>query len=142
MLSTYDYEYSCWNAQEPWQVSIPPVFIHESVVRGHCITKKRGLVQHEPENLHNRQAVCILKLSTIVGHVPRELSRVFWLFLSHDGTISCEINWAQKVWQGLGSSMSVYKFTGSERMITEMKGILHVKNCHGHYCYSLHHFYC
>ena len=96
-------------------VSVDPedvaVFIPESVVRGHHIYKEAWtpsagevlLVQQEPENPHNRCAVCILKSSTIVGHVPRELSQVFWFFLSHGGTNSCEITGHRKC----GSSMSV-----------------------------------
>ena len=37
-----------------------------------------GEIQREPENEHDRQAVCVLKSGTNVGHVPRELSRLFW----------------------------------------------------------------
>ena len=54
--------------------------IHKSVVRGHHIYEEMWtpsvevLVQLEPENPHDHRAVCILKLSMIVGHVPRELS--------------------------------------------------------------------
>ena len=117
------------------------IFIHESVVRGHHIYKETWtpsvgevlLVQQEPENPHDRRAVCILKSSTIVGHVPRELSRVFWFFLSHGGTISCEIIGHRKRGKGL-EVPCLYKFTGSERIITKMKGILRVKNLHSHYC--------
>ena len=126
-------------------VSVDPedvaVFIHESVVKGHHIYKETWtpsvgevlLVQQELENPHDRRAVCILKSSTIVGHVPRELSRVFWFFISHGGTISCEITGHRKRGKGL-EVPCLYKFTGSERMITKMKGILRVKNCHSHYC--------
>ena len=58
------------------------VFIHKSVVRGHHIYKETRtpsvgeilLVQQEPENPHDRRAVCRLKSSMIVDLVPRELA--------------------------------------------------------------------
>ena len=116
-------------------VSVDPtdmaVFIHKSVVRGHYIYNETWTpsvgeilrVQQEPENAHDRRAVCILKSSTIVGHVPRELSRVFWFFLSHGGTISYEITGRRKLGKGL-EVPCLYNFTGSERIVTKMKGIL------------------
>ena len=32
-----------------------------------------------------------MKAETIVGHVPREVSRTFWNFIMHGGSVGCEI---------------------------------------------------
>jgi len=34
--------------------------------------------------------VSLLKDAVVIGHVPRGFSRVFWHFLKHGGTITCE----------------------------------------------------
>ena len=66
---------------------------HQSVIRGHHIYKdiwspftgERLAVQREDGNNHDRHTACLLKDGDTVGHVPRELSRVFWYFLCHGG---------------------------------------------------------
>ena len=45
----------------------------------------------EPNNAHDRRAVAVYRDSAVVGLVPRELSRIFWFFLKHDGKIESEI---------------------------------------------------
>ena len=43
-------------------------------------------------NPEDEYPVCVTKHDdTIVGHVPRELSRTFWYFLTTDGEISCQV---------------------------------------------------
>ena len=44
----------------------------------------------ETDNIHDRRAVAVhvYKDGSVVGHVPRELSRVF---SKHDGKVECEI---------------------------------------------------
>ena len=46
-------------------------------------------VCREPENLHDRHAVCIKKGGVIVGHVPRKLTAIVVKFIYHGGAISC-----------------------------------------------------
>ena len=36
-------------------------------------------VCREPENLHDRRAVCIKKEGVILGHVPREFWLISWI---------------------------------------------------------------
>ena len=38
-------------------------------------------LEHEEGNNHDNFAVSLLKDATVVGHVPREFSQVFWHFL-------------------------------------------------------------
>ena len=47
-------------------------------------------------------AVSLLKHATVLGHVPREFSRVFWHFLRHGETITCEVTDRRK--RGKGTS--------------------------------------
>ena len=38
------------------------------------------------------QLLCSKQMAgTVLGHVPREVSRIFWHYLGHGGTISCEV---------------------------------------------------
>ena len=63
----------------------------DSVIRGHHIYKSLWtpfigetleLKCEEPENVHDRYSVCVMKNGDfIVGHVPRELSKTVWYFL-------------------------------------------------------------
>ena len=73
----------------------------ESVIRGHHIYKWiwRPLVgevltlEREEGNTHDRFAI---KDAIVVGHIPREFLRVFWHFLRHGGTITCEVTSRRK----------------------------------------------
>ena len=67
------------------------ILLKESVIRGHHVfkvvwTPRVGEILRigkEAGNTHDRRVVAVLKAAgTIVGHVLRELSRVFWYFLS------------------------------------------------------------
>ena len=42
-------------------------------------------------NNYDDHAVSVVKAETIVGHVPREMSRTFWHFIMHGGSVGCEI---------------------------------------------------
>ena len=46
-------------------------------------------------NTEDRHAVAIIKEFSsgemIVGHVPRDISRICWYFLQNDGEITCEV---------------------------------------------------
>ena len=63
------------------------VLLHESVICGHHIYEsvwslilgETVSVDCEHGNLHDRHAVCLLKGGSIVGHVPRELAKYFFL---------------------------------------------------------------
>ena len=66
----------------------------ESVTRGHHVYNAPMIGEYlevcrEPENLHDRRAVCIKKGGVIVGHVPCELTAILVKFIDHGGAISC-----------------------------------------------------
>ena len=67
----------------------------ENTVRGHHIYKASGLPTSEKScqfnarsimNIHDDFAVAVLKNSSTVGHVPRDISRVCWYFLHKSGS--------------------------------------------------------
>ena len=105
----------------------------ESVVRGHHVYKDvwrpviGELLQifHETNNRHDRHALAVFKEGIFVGHVPSEMSRIFWFFLQHDGKIECEITGQRKKGKGL-EVPCVYRFKGSTQKIERMKELMHV----------------
>ena len=113
-------------------VSDDSIFLHESVIRGHHIfkgiwTPRTGeivQVRQEARNPHDRNAVALLKADgTVVGHVPREYSKVFWHFINHGGRVSCEVTGRRKYGKGL-EVPCVYKFFATESLIVKLKGII------------------
>ena len=47
--------------------------------------------QQEPGNPEDRYAVAVMRSGSIVGHIPREISKTCFHFISHDGEIGCKI---------------------------------------------------
>ena len=47
--------------------------------------------EREPANSTGRYAVAVTKDGVIIGHLPRKVSRVCYLFLRRGGTIHCRI---------------------------------------------------
>ena len=44
-----------------------------------------------------KHAVVVMKDSDIVGHVPRFISRVLWVFLARGGRINCLVTGSESV---------------------------------------------
>ena len=80
------------------------IFCKESVVRGHHVFKRIWTpvvgevltVAREAGNTEDRFAVAVTKDDMVVGHVPREFSKLCWHFLRHGGTIACEVTGRRK----------------------------------------------
>ena len=97
---------------------------HQSVIRGHHIYKdvwspytgESLTLQREDGNTHDRHAVCLLKDNRVVGHVPRDLSRVFWYFLCHGGRVTCEVTGRRKCGKELEVPCT-YNFVGISKLI-------------------------
>ena len=76
-------------------------------------------------NPENRYAVGVYTTASpnpasqmIVGHVPRELSRLFWYFLQHYGEITCVITGSRRrslLVQGGLELPCIYKFVGKKK---------------------------
>jgi len=108
-----------------------PLFLFESIIRGHHIYKalwtpvvgETVQVCREPSNPYDIHAVAIVKDGTTIGHVPREIRRVFSSFLLQGGDISCEVNGHRKLGKGL-EVPCIYQFTGKENIIKKARAKL------------------
>ena len=99
-------------------------YVMESVIQGHHVYKtiweprvgEQLVLEREDSNSCDRYAVSVMKYGTIVGHVPRELSRTYWYFIRRGGTISCEVTGNRK--RGVGLEVPcVYKLAGGEKLV-------------------------
>ena len=106
--------------------------VYDSVIRGHHVYKAIWtpavgevlLVRKEPANTHDRKAVAIISLEeTIVGHVPREIAKIFWHFLNHGGTIACEVSGHRRQGNGLEIPCQ-YRLQGEEKIVRKAKQLL------------------
>ena len=103
----------------------------ESVVLGHHLYKEvwrliigqQLPVFSEPDNIHDRRAIVVYKDSSVVGHVPRELSVVLMVFLKHDGKVECAIRGRQKRGKGL-EVPCMYRLKGSKALVGKGRELL------------------
>ena len=104
------------------------ICLFESVIRGHHIYKSVWTpsigeileVEREPDNIHDVHALSVQKTGNIVGHIPREVSRVFSAFLLSGGNIDCEVTGHRKYGRGL-EVPCIYKLTGEETIVKKAK---------------------
>ena len=105
----------------------------ESVVRGHHVykeiwTPELGEVQtvcKEPDNIHDRHAICVKKDGAIVGYVPRELSRTMDVFIEKGGVVTCTVTGRHKKGKGL-EVPCVYCLEAKKRLMTKVQRYLRV----------------
>lgn len=110
------------------------VFLFHSVIRGHHIYKavwtpvvgETVQVCREPSNPRDVHAVAVLNDGNTVGHVPKEVRRVFSSFLIQGGDISCEITGHRRLGKGL-EVPCLYKFSGKEKAVKKTKDKLYRK---------------
>jgi hypothetical protein len=78
----------------------------------------------EPENIHDRHCVCVVKDDgTVVGHVPRALSKTIWHFLRKAGQGDCEVTAPRKHGKGLEVPCK-YNFEGNRRLVRKLESLL------------------
>ena len=102
-----------------------------SVIRGHHVYKSIWTpsigetlpLDADDGNDHDAYAVGIFKDSTLVGHAPREVSRIFYYFLQHGGSISAEITGHRKFGHGL-EVPCCYKLTSKPKYVKHAKKLL------------------
>ena len=113
--------------------SVGQTFEFPSTIRGYHVYKDiwtpilgEGLVcSIEENNREDRHAVALLKESEIVGHVPRENSKVFKFFLKRGGQINATVT-GKRINVGIGLEIpAVYTFHSSnEKDIKALKTLL------------------
>lgn len=102
-----------------------------SAIRGHHIYKSTWApvigqileVKAEDNNSHDRYAISTLLDDIIVGHVPREYSRIAWYFLLHGGNITCEVTGGRRLSAEPEKGLEVpcvYTFIGKPTMIKKL----------------------
>ena len=115
-------------------------FFLDSSVRGHHVYKavweplvgEMLQVCAQEGNAHDRYAVATLRDDVIVGHVPREFSRIAWYFLQHGGRITCEITGRRKRSEVVDKGLEVpclYTFVGRPAMIKRLVKVMTDKKC-------------
>ena len=92
----------------------------QSVVRGHHVYKvvwtpvigEELSVKSEENNDHDRRAIAVMKDREVIGHVPRELSKILYFFLRRsESSVSCVITGIRKYGVGL-EVPCIYKING------------------------------
>ena len=102
--------------------------------------------QRESGNIHNINAVAVLKSGLVVGHIPKRISFICSLFLRHGGSIHCIVSGAKRYsadlkWGGLEVSC-ILKFESdnlklqnkTKKLVVSALSISHheglVQSCH------------
>lgn len=83
----------------------------------------------EDGNIHDSHAVAVLKGIEVVGHVPKEVCRIFYFFLNHDGSIEAKVTGHRKFGCGLEVPCR-YTLTGKPKYIKRAKMLLRDKQTH------------
>ena len=81
-----------------------------SIVMGHHVYKnvwtpsvgERLQLRRQDDSDYDNHAVSIVKAETIVSHVPREMSHIFWHFIRHGWSVGCEITGRRTLGKGGG----------------------------------------
>ena len=85
-------------------------------------------IQREEGNIHDRYTVSVVKGDVVVGQAsPRIDACVFFHFLSHRGTIDCEITGKRKHGNGLGVPCR-YHFKAKRKLIKQIARRLSLAN--------------
>ena len=107
----------------------------ESSVRGHHVYKfvwtlvvgQFLQVQPEAENSHDAYAIAVILDDVVVGHLPREFSRVAFYFLQHGGRITCEITGSRRLSDVHNKGLIVpclYTFWGKPAIIKRLVKVM------------------
>ena len=80
-----------------------------SIVRGYHVYKDDWnpsigdifALEIEETNQHDRYAVAVLVNEVIVGHIPREISKIVYYFIRNCGTVTGEVEDRRKRGKGL-----------------------------------------
>ena len=83
--------------------------------------------EREPSNSQDRYAVAVKKEGSIVGHLPKNVSRVCSLFLRRGGTIECTITGTRRysadLVQGGLEVPCFLLFKGKEKEVQKLKKV-------------------
>lgn len=83
--------------------------------------------QQEPDNPEDCYAVAVMRSGSIIGHIPREISKTCFHFISHDGEIGCKITGTRQrslLLEGGLEVPCVYTFKGKKKLVDKITTIL------------------
>ena len=83
--------------------------------------------QQEHGNPEDLYAVAIMKSGTIIGHIPREISKTCFFFINRDGEIMCKITGRKQrsvLLEGGLEVPCVYTFRGKKKLVDKLTKIL------------------
>ena len=111
------------------------IFILERAVRGYHVYKggwdphvgEELTTKTEDGNPHDRHAVSVMKEGKVVGHLPREVSKVAWYFQKRGGTINMEVIGRRRrssLEQGGLEIPCLMKFTGNKKLVENLRKLL------------------
>ena len=71
----------------------------KSIIRGYHVYKEIWKpvteeilpTKREPDNKHDSDAIAIMKSEDVVGHVPKDISRICSTFIARGGSIECKV---------------------------------------------------
>ena len=107
----------------------------DSVIHGHHVYKavwtpyvgEELSLEQERGNSHDFYATTVKRDGLVIGRVPRELSKLFWTFLSKGGQITSEVTGKRKRGRGLEVPCT-YKIQGKKELAEEFKKSLNKMN--------------
>ena len=106
-------------------------FQKSSVIRGHHVYKRIWTpvigevldAERERNNSSDKHAVAVTRNGSIVGHVPREMSRIAAYFLTRGGRITAEVTGPRKYGKGL-EVPCMYTFSGKKKIVAKLEQLL------------------
>ena len=119
-------------------MSMNDSYTFESFIHGYHVFKDRWraevgqelTVAHEANNREDKHAIGIYRDGDVMGHAPREYSRVLHFFLNRGGAISVRVT-GLKVYRGLGYGLEIpalYTFRGSQKDMKALPSLLKKKH--------------
>ena len=113
------------------------VLLVKTAVRGYHVYQgvwepRRGdlfVSLHESENRHDRYAMAVYHSDVpgiVVGHLPKEISKMCYYFIRHDGKISGKVTGGRKYSEEAGG-MEIpceLRFSGSARKVRKLRQLL------------------
>ena len=112
-----------------------PCLLSGSVVRGFHVymaiwspvMNAEHSTQQEHDNTEDSYAVSVMNDGITVGHVPRELSQTFWIYIGRGGEVICKVTGRRQrsvLLQGGMEIPCVYIFRGKKKLVDKLKSIM------------------
>ena len=121
---------------QPVEVMSLSTLVYDSVIRGFHVyrtywTPKIGQIlttTRDKLNINDRYAISVLEDNVIIGHLPKEISKICSYFLKRNGSIQCQVtdtNYKRSdIPKGGLEIPAILIFFGEERDIVRLEQLL------------------